>query len=49
MHIRRDRHLGINAVVYALAVIWETRHTVHHLNACVPLSEPADADTEIAA
>jgi hypothetical protein len=33
---RRDRHLGVNAVVYALAFAWECKHTVHHLNACVP-------------
>jgi len=33
---RRDRHLCVNAVVYTLAVIWELKHTVHHLNACAP-------------
>jgi hypothetical protein len=31
---RRDRHLGINAVVYTLATAWELKHTIHHLNAC---------------
>ena len=33
---RRDRHLGINATIYALAVIWEMKHTLHHLEPCVP-------------
>lgn len=28
---RRDRHLKINAVVYTLAVVWETKQTLHHL------------------
>jgi hypothetical protein len=33
---RRDRHLAINGVIYTLAVIWELKHTAHHLNACAP-------------
>jgi hypothetical protein len=33
---RRDRHLSINAVIYSLAVVWEFKHTLHHLEACVP-------------
>jgi hypothetical protein len=34
---RRDRHLRINAVVYTLAVAWELKQTLHHLNAiCEP-------------
>jgi hypothetical protein len=38
---RRDRHLSINAAIYTLAVIWEFKHTVHHMEACVPVrSEP---------
>jgi len=32
---RRDRHLRINALVYSLAVVWEFKQTVHHLNAIV--------------
>jgi hypothetical protein len=28
---RRERHLGINAVVYTLAVWWEVKQTAHHL------------------
>lgn len=31
--MRRDRHLRLNAIVYTLAVVWELRHTLHHLNA----------------
>jgi hypothetical protein len=37
--LRRDRHLRLNAVVYTLAVVWELRHTLHHLhalNGCEP-------------
>ena len=30
---RSDRHLRINAVVYTLAVGWEAKQTLHHLNA----------------
>jgi len=30
---RRDRHLRINAFVYSLAVVWELKQTLHHLNA----------------
>ena len=28
---RRDLHLRVNAVVYALAVGWEVKQTLHHL------------------
>ena len=28
---RRDRHLRINAVVYTLAIGWEIKQTLHHL------------------
>ena len=37
---RRDRHLRVNAIVYTLAVAWELKQTLHHLNAvehCPPL------------
>lgn len=30
---RRDRHLRINAFVYSLAVAWELKQTLHHLDA----------------
>ena len=29
---RDDRHLRINAFVYTLAVVWELKQTLHHLN-----------------
>ena len=28
---RRERHLGVNAIVYSLAMIWETKQTIRHL------------------
>jgi hypothetical protein len=27
---RRERHLGVNAVVYSLAILWELKQTAHH-------------------
>jgi len=27
---RREEHLGINAVIYGLATIWEVEHIAHH-------------------
>ena len=36
---RRDPHLKINAIVYTLAVAYELKQTLHHLNApqrCLP-------------
>ena len=29
---RPDRHLRVNAVVYTLAVAWELKQTLHHLD-----------------
>ena len=29
--VRRQRHLAINALVYAAAVAWEAEHVRHHL------------------
>jgi hypothetical protein len=31
---RRERHLCINSIVYTLAVVWEIKQTVHHLERC---------------
>jgi hypothetical protein len=31
---RRERHLAVNAAMYALALIWERRLVTHHLDAC---------------
>ena len=28
---RRDRHLRLNAILYTLAVGWEIKQTLHHL------------------
>jgi hypothetical protein len=33
---RRDPHLRLNAIVYTLAVAFELKQTLHHLNAPVP-------------
>jgi hypothetical protein len=38
---RRERHLGINAIVYTVAILWEVKQTAHHLERCDP-----DRDTE---
>jgi len=38
---RREPHLGVNAVVYTLAVMWEVKQTVHHLERC-EIATPAD-------
>jgi hypothetical protein len=27
---RRERHLGVNAIVYTLATLWEVKQTSHH-------------------
>ena len=35
-HFRRQRHLGINAVVYSLAVAWEVKQTMHHFQKTAP-------------
>ena len=29
---RRDLHLRVNAVVYSLLLVYELKHTIHHLN-----------------
>jgi hypothetical protein len=33
-YYRRETHLGINAIVYSLAIVWEVKQTVHHLDRC---------------
>lgn len=32
--LRHERHLGTNAVVYSLAVVWECKQTMRHLRRC---------------
>ena len=39
---RRDRHLRVNAVVYSLALAWELKQTIHHLNATSRCLTPAE-------
>ena len=31
---RRETHLCVNSIVYTLAVLWETKQTVHHFERC---------------
>ena len=31
---RRERHLCLNSIIYTLAVIWEIKQTVHHMERC---------------
>ena len=31
---RRESHLGLNSIVYTLAVMWEIKQTAHHLEKC---------------
>ena len=38
---RRQRHLCINSIVYTLAVVWEIKQTVHHLERC-EVATPGD-------
>jgi hypothetical protein len=45
-YFRRDRHLGLNAVIYSMAVVWELKHTARHLSACAPTPAPAFALVE---
>jgi hypothetical protein len=54
---RRQPHLGINAIIYLSAVVWEHRHVVHHLRPCIesrvlrqiaPAPPPASAEAEVA-
>ena len=42
---RRERHLGANAVVYSLAVAWEAKQTLHHLQHVQHLRQCAEATT----
>ena len=31
---RREAHLGLNAVVYTVATLWEIKQTAHHFERC---------------
>ena len=39
---RRDRHLRVNAFVYTLAVAWELKQTIRHLNASGRCNPPTE-------
>jgi capsid protein len=41
---RREKHLGVNAIVYTLAVVWEYKQTAHHLERCEDISNPKSQD-----
>jgi hypothetical protein len=32
---RRERHLGVNAIVYTVATLWEVKQTSHHFERCL--------------
>ena len=42
---RRDRHLRVNAIIYALATAWELKQTMHHLEAVSGCPAPAEMKT----
>jgi hypothetical protein len=45
---RRERHLAINALVYAALTAWEQQHVAHHLAELRPAaSPPAEPDTAL--
>jgi hypothetical protein len=50
---RRERHLAINAIVYAALTAWERQHVAHHLAelhpAAMPPVEPETALPKLAA
>jgi hypothetical protein len=40
--VRRERHLAVNAVVYAMLVAWEQQHISHHLET---IRHPTDSES----
>jgi hypothetical protein len=44
---RRERHLGINAVVYSLAIMWEVKQTAHHIERWEPSHDACAAPSTI--
>ena len=49
---RREAHLGINSIVYSMAVLWEIKQTAHHLERCEgsnPKSQIPNAKSQEAA
>jgi len=45
---RRDRHLGVNVIVYSLAVAWEVKQTLHHLNKTLACQEGVTGSKRVA-
>jgi hypothetical protein len=43
---RREQHLAVNAVLYAMLTAWEQKHVAHHL---AELRRPRESDAEAAA
>ncbi len=39
---RRQRHLGVNAVLYLALIAWEQRHVAHHLAALQQCRKPSE-------
>lgn len=37
---RRERHLGVNAVIYTVAIVWEIQQTSRHFGRCTNASAP---------
>ena len=42
---RRDRHLRVNAIIYALATAWELKQTMHQLEAVSACTAPTEMKT----
>jgi len=43
---RRERHLAINAVIYAALIAWERQHVAHHLAELRPAASPRAVEPE---
>jgi len=40
--VRREPHLAVNTVLYAMLIAWEQKHISHHMEA---IRHPSDAQT----
>ena len=43
---RRERHLAMNALVYAVLIAWERQHITHHLAELRPAARPPAVERE---
>jgi hypothetical protein len=41
---RRERHLAVNALVYAVLIAWERQHITHHLAELRPAAQTPRVD-----